>query len=271
MVDLSTGAQFYDFQRMTEVELIIERHTRALVLIPAFNEASKIVEVIERVRGAAPEADILVVNDGSRDRTAVLATQAGALVVSHPYNMGYGVTIQTGYKYAWRHGYDFVVQIDGDGQHDPAFIPALLAPVLAGDTDLALGSRFLSVESYRPSFFRRLGILFFRKLISVLIGREITDPTSGYQAFNRRVIGFFTTEVFPCDYPDADVLLTLNLAGFRLRELPVRMVANAEGKSMHSGLKPLYYVFKMLLSLLVTLLRSRALYAMAVRGDDHAR
>lgn len=243
---------------------------RILVIIPTYNEAAKITVVIGQVRTAVPAADILVINDGSHDRTADLAAQAGALVVSHPHNMGYGVTIQTGYKYAWRHGYDFVAQIDGDGQHDPAFIPALLAPVLAGDTDLALGSRFLAIESYRPSFFRRLGILFFRKLVSVLIGREITDPTSGYQAFNRRVIGFFTTEVFPCDYPDADVLLTLNLAGFRLRELPVRMFANTEGKSMHSGLKPLYYVFKMLLSLLVTLLRSRALFAQAARGGDHA-
>lgn len=248
-----------------------DRQDRILIIIPAFNEAGKITTVIDRVHKAAPSADILVVNDGSRDRTAVLATQADALVVSHSYNMGYGVAIQTGYKYAWRHGYDYVVQIDGDGQHDPAFIPTLLAPVLAGDTDLTLGSRFLSVESYRPSFCRRLGILFFRKLVSVLIGREITDPTSGYQAFNRRVVGFFTTEVFPCDYPDADVLLTLNLAGFRLREVPVRMFANTEGKSMHSGLKPLYYVFKMLLSLLVTLLRSRALYAQAARRDDHAR
>jgi glycosyltransferase involved in cell wall biosynthesis len=250
---------------------MIEKQTRILVLIPAFNEAGKIAKVIKQVRVAIPSADILVVNDGSIDCTAALAAQAGALVIFHPYNMGYGVTIQTGYKYAWRHGYEYLVQIDGDGQHDPAFIPALLAPVLAGDTDLALGSRFLSVESYRPSFFRRLGILFFRKAVSVLIGREITDPTSGYQAFNRQVIGFFTTEVFPCDYPDADVLLTLNLAGFRLCEVPVRMFANTEGKSMHNGLKPLYYVFKMLLSLLVTLLRSRGLFAQAVRGDDHAR
>lgn len=249
----------------------MSQEPRILVIIPAFDEATKIIGVIERIQTAAPSADILVVNDGSHDCTAALAAQAGALVVSHPYNLGYGVTIQTGYKYAWRHGYDYVVQIDGDGQHDPAFIPLLLAPVLAGDTDLSLGSRFLSVESYRPSFFRRLGILFFRKLVSVMIGREITDPTSGYQAFNRRVIGFFTTEVFPCDYPDADVLLTLNMAGFRLRELPVRMFANTEGKSMHSGIKPLYYVFKMLLSLFVTLLRSRALFASAVRGDDHAR
>ncbi len=230
---------------------------KALVIIPAYNEAGNIGQVIAAVRNVVPDGDVLVVNDGSRDDTAAAAAAAGAIVLSHAFNMGYGVTIQTGYKYAYEKGYDLLAQIDGDGQHDPAFIPRLLAPVVAGETDVAVGSRFMDVESYRPSFSRRLGILFFRKLVSVLIGREITDPTSGYQAFNRDVIRFFTTDVFPCDYPDADMLITLNMAGFRIRELPVRMFANVQGKSMHSGLKPLYYVFKMCLSIFVTLLRNR--------------
>ena len=237
-----------------------EKSLKTLILIPAYNEGAGIAKVITGVRQAVLDADILVLNDGSRDDTAAAADAAGATVVSHPFNMGYGVAIQTGYKYALRHGYDFLAQIDADGQHDPAFIPRLLAPVRAGETDFAIGSRFLEVESYRPSFSRRLGILFFRKLVSSLIGRTITDPTSGYQAFNRDVIRFFATDVFPCDYPDADMLVTLNLAGFRIRELPVRMFANAAGKSMHSGLKPLYYVFKMCLSIFVTLLRKRQLY-----------
>jgi glycosyltransferase involved in cell wall biosynthesis len=185
---------------------------------------------------------------------------AGATVLSHVFNMGYGVTIQTGYKYALEKGYAYLVQLDGDGQHDASFIPQLLEPVMTNQTDFALGSRFLDQNSYRPSFTRRLGILFFRKLVSILIGREITDPTSGYQAFNREVIRFFTTDIFPCDYPDADMLITLNLAGFRIREVPVRMFANAAGTSMHSGIKPLYYMFKMCLSILVTLLRNRKFY-----------
>jgi glycosyltransferase involved in cell wall biosynthesis len=239
---------------------------KTVVLIPAYNEERQIAAVIASVRRSAPDCDILVVNDGSRDTTAEVASAAGATVVSHPFNMGYGVAIQSGYKYAFAKGYDFLAQIDGDGQHDPAFIPTLLAPVVSGETDFALGSRFLQQESYRPSFSRRLGILFFRRLVSVLIGREITDPTSGYQAMNREVIRFFTGDVFPCDYPDADMLVTLNMAGFRLRELPVRMYANQEGKSMHSGLKPLYYVFKMCLSILVTLLRRRSFYQRG-RGD----
>jgi glycosyltransferase involved in cell wall biosynthesis len=167
------------------------------------------------------------------------------------------VAIQTGYKYALAKGYDFAVQIDGDGQHDPAFIPHLLAPVLAGETDFTLGSRFLGIASYEPSLARRVGMAFFRRLVSVLIGTRITDSTSGYQAFNRKVIRFFTTEVFPCDYPDADMLLTLHRAGLRIMEVPVRMHASASGKSMHSGWKPFYYMFKMLLSIFVTLLRKK--------------
>jgi glycosyltransferase involved in cell wall biosynthesis len=233
---------------------------KVIVLIPAYNEEKQIVAVIERVRRIVPEFDILVVNDGSCDATAKMASSTGVIVVSHPFNMGYGVAIQTGYKYAYANAYDFLVQIDGDGQHDPSFIKVLLEPVIAGETDFAIGSRFLQQESYRPSFSRRLGILFFRRLVSVLIGREITDPTSGYQAMNHEVIRFFTDDIFPCDYPDADMLVTLNMAGFRLREVPVRMYANSQGKSMHSGLKPLYYVFKMCLSILVTLLRRRSFY-----------
>jgi len=147
------------------------------------------------------------------------------------------------------------VQMDGDGQHDTSFISNVLAPVQANETDFALGSRFLGVKSYDPSLLRRVGMAFFCKLISMLIGRQITDSTSGFQAFNRKVISFFTTEVFPCDYPDADMLLTLHRAGFRIMEVPVKMHASASGKSMHAGWKPLYYIFKMLLSIFVTLLR----------------
>lgn len=233
---------------------------KVLVVIPAFNEGEKIARVIASVGGVLPHCDILVINDGSRDNTADIAGEAGAIVLSHPFNMGYGVTVQTGYKYAHEHRYEYVVQIDGDGQHDAGFIPRLLDPVMNGDTDVAVGSRFREIDSYRPSFSRRLGILLFRKLVSVLIGREITDPTSGYQAFNSKVVRFFTSDIFPCDYPDADILLTLNLAGFRIREVPVRMYASTDGKTMHNGFKPFYYVFKMFLSIFVTLLRSRKMY-----------
>ena len=231
-----------------------------LVIIPAFNEETGISSVISDIRRHMPDSDILVIDDGSSDKTAKAAREAGATVLSHNFNMGYGVTIQTGYKFAYEKGYKYIIQIDGDGQHDPSFMGQLIEPVRKGDVDFTLGSRFLWFDSYRPSFTRRLGILFFRKLVTVIIGREITDPTSGYQAFNREVIKFFTTDIFPYDYPDADMLITLNLAGFRIREVPVRMFANPTGKTMHSGAKPLYYMLKMCLSILVTLLRNRQLY-----------
>ena len=228
-----------------------------LIIIPAYNEGERISTVVNQVRKTHPVYDVVVINDGSKDNTAQAAREAGALVVPHPFNLGYGVAIQTGYKYALAKNYDFAVQMDADGQHDPAFIPQLLEPVIRGKTDFALGSRFLEAESYAPSLARRVGMLFFRRLISILIKTRITDSTSGYQAFNRKVIRYFTTEVFPCDYPDADVLLTLNRAGFRIMEVPVRMHASVSGKSMHSGLMPLYYIFKMLLSIFVTLLRKK--------------
>lgn len=228
-----------------------------LVIIPAYNEAPRIAAVIAGVRRALPQADVVVIDDGSSDGTAAAAGAGGARLIRHPFNLGYGVAIQTGYKYALAHDYRILVQIDGDGQHDPAGLPALLAPLLAGEADFVLGSRFLAAGSYAPPLLRRLGMVFFRKVVSFLVGQPITDSTSGFQAFNREVTAFFATEVFPCDYPDADVLLCLHRAGFTIREVPVRMLASPSGKSMHDGLKPLYYVFKMLLSIAVTLLRSR--------------
>lgn len=230
---------------------------RVAIIIPAYNEAGAIAPLVAQIREVIGGASqVVVIDDGSADATADEARSAGAVVVSHPFNMGYGVTIQTGYKYAFAQGYDYLVQIDGDGQHDPSYISRLLEQVTSGSADVALGSRFLDAGSYRPPLARRIGMAFFGSLLSLLIGKRISDPTSGYQAINRQVMEFFTRDIFPCDYPDADVLLMLGLAGFRICEVPVRMYANAEGKSMHSGLKPLYYVFKMLLSMTVTLLRN---------------
>jgi glycosyltransferase involved in cell wall biosynthesis len=228
----------------------------SIVIIPAYNEERRIAAVVAGVFIAVPDAVVVVVNDCSRDETVPAARQAGAIVVSHPFNMGYGAAIQTGYKYARDKGFDYLVQLDADGQHDPACIPALLAPVFAGTADIAIGSRFLG-NSYRPPLARRLGMALFRRIVSLVTDRSVTDTTSGFQAFNRDVIRFFATDIFPVDYPDADMLIMLHRAGFCLTEVPVRMYENSEGKSMHSGLKPFYYMFKMLLSIGVTLMREK--------------
>jgi glycosyltransferase involved in cell wall biosynthesis len=229
---------------------------KTIVIIPAYNEEKRIAAVVAEVRAHVPGAVVVVINDSSRDSTAAVARQSGAKVVSHPFNMGYGAAIQTGYKYARDMGFDFLVQLDADGQHDPSSIPALLAPVISGEADIVIGSRFLG-NSYRPPFVRRAGMALFRGIVTLVTGRAITDTTSGFQAFNRDVIRLFATDIFPVDYPDADMLIMLHRTGFRITEVPVRMFENSEGKSMHNGFKPLYYTFKMLLSICVTLMRQK--------------
>ncbi len=232
-----------------------EQRKKILVVVPAFNEEEKIQTVIQGIKWEVPEAVILAVNDGSSDQTEVRARAAGAKVLSHPFNMGYGVALQTGYKYALKNGFDFVLQMDGDGQHDPRYLPILLREVREGGADVVIGSRFLNKGDYRAALMRQIGIRLFRLVTSFLCGQKITDPTSGYQALNRWAIEFCARDSFPGDYPDADVLVLMHRVGLRLREVPVRMHPNAQGRSMHSGLRPLYYIYKMCLSITLNLVR----------------
>ena len=235
---------------------------KTLVIIPAYNEEARVTRVVRGIAQHIPHADILIVDDGSVDNTREVALRAGAKVISHPFNLGYGGALQTGYKYALNKEYEIFIQMDGDGQHDPSFMVDLLAVISKGEADIAIGSRFLQTraigskdEPYRAPFMRRLGMRFFGMLSSLLIQQKVTDPTSGYQAMNRKVLEWVSSDRFPCDYPDADVLIMLHRAGFRIREVPVRMFENRDKKSMHSGWRPLYYIFKMLLSIFVTLMR----------------
>ena len=229
---------------------------KTLVLVPAYNEAARIGRVLAGIRAAVPGADVLVVDDGSADDTAAVARAAGARVVRLPFNLGAGVAAQTGYKLAVREGYACVAQLDADGQHEPADIPALLAPIERGEADVAIGSRFLGGNtSYRPGALRAAGMGLFGLLAWLLTGVRFSDVTSGFRAFSGDVVRFVASEWYPTDYADADVLITLRRAGFRLREVPVRMYPRAGGRSMHAGLRPIYYVFKMLLSVALAPLR----------------
>jgi len=207
-------------------------HRRTLVIIPAFNEEGHLPGIIAAIGESLPGINILVVDDGSRDRTSQTAASAGAMVLRLPFNMGYGVALQTGYKYALRKGYEFAAQMDADGQHEPRDLSLLLDTVRSGEADLALGSRFLGRENYRAPLARRAGMLLFRLLTSLLIRQHITDPTSGCQALNRKTIRFYASDIFPVDYPDADVLLMVHRAGLRIKELPVRMYAADDKNSM---------------------------------------
>jgi glycosyltransferase involved in cell wall biosynthesis len=220
---------------------------RVLVVMPAHDEAKRIRHVLEDVRSQVA-GDLLVVDDGSSDDTAGEARRVGAIVAVHAVNLGYGAALQTGYRYALRHGYDAVLQLDADGQHDPASIPRLLAAL--GAADVVVGSRFLDGGSYRPPLLRRAGMWLFGRVATRLCRMRITDPTSGFQAISRDALRFYAHERYPVDYPDADVLAMVARSGLRLAEVPVRMLPSPTGKSMHAGiLKPLYYVFRMSLAL----------------------
>jgi glycosyltransferase involved in cell wall biosynthesis len=226
-----------------------------LAAMSAYNESGRIGPVIRGVRAVMPEADVAVINDASTDATAAEAVAAGAMVLPHAVNMGYGASLETAFLFAVRHGYDTVVQMDSDGQHLPEEVPAIVAPLLRGEADIVIGSRYGGrAATLRTPPLRRAGQVFFSAVLFVLTRRWFTDPTSGFQALNGRALQLFASGVFPCDYPDADVLLMAHLAGLRIREVPVNMAARQGGVSIHAGWKPLYYGIKMLLSLFIVLL-----------------
>ena len=231
-------------------------HKRCLI-IPAFNEGENIASVIEGVKKYS-DADIIVVDDGSVDLTVEKATKAGALVVRHPFNMGYGTALQTGYKYAVKKNYDLLVQIDGDGQHDPKYIPALFGEVEAGRCDVAIGSRFLGEGHYPLGVLKWVGIHTLRLATRCFVREKITDPTSGYQCLKRDVLRVFTKDIFPWDYPDANMIILLHWMAFTIKEIPVVMRPNREGRSMHKGIfTVMYYFFKMFLSFVIALIRGK--------------
>jgi len=218
-----------------------------LIVIPAYEESSRLAGVLESVARADLGCEVVVVDDGSRDATSLVASRAGARVLRHPFNLGYGAALQTGYKYALECGASIVVQLDADGQHDPAEIPRLLAPVEADELDLVVGSRFLGRGEYRMGALRSLGRRAFQA-IARLAGLRVSDPTSGFQAMNRRVLEIYARDFFPADYPDVDVLLAAWRNGLRVGECPVSMSAGSRASTLHGGLRSVYYVYKMLLS-----------------------
>jgi glycosyltransferase involved in cell wall biosynthesis len=228
-----------------------------LIVVPAYNEAGRVGGVVGDVRATLPGVDVLVVDDGSTDDTAREAREAGAAVLSLPINSGYGTALQTGYKYAVRYGYELLGQIDADGQHQARYLREMRGELERSGCDVVIGSRFLGNDGhYRPSAARKVGIALFGRIASIVTRRRITDPTSGFQLMRVGVARFFCTDVYPTDYPDADILILLHRSGFAVREVAVQMRPGTN-VSMHAGHRSLYYVYKMFLSILVTLLRPR--------------
>ncbi len=236
---------------------------RRLIIVPAFNEAGNLPRVIPEIRSQAPGFDLVVVDDGSSDATSAVARSLDVFVIPLPVNLGYGGAVQTGFRFAVRHDYDLAVVIDADGQHDPANIVELAQVVASGQADVAIGSRFRGRMTYHQPWVKRLGMRLFAWTVSRITGREVTDPTSGFQALNRDALRFFAYDNYPVDYPDADTLLVLHYAGFRVTEAPVTMRERLSGVSMHSGWKPFYYVLKMWLAIAMVLLRAKTHFKQA--------
>lgn len=229
---------------------------RVLVIIPAHNEAASLAGVIKAVR-AAVTADIVVVDDGSHDDTGAIALAEGADLLQMPFNLGIGSAMQTGFRFARREGYDAAVQVDGDGQHDPAWLPALLQPVIDGESDLVVGSRYREKQGYDGPAGRRAGTAIFSAILSLLMRQKLTDATSGFRAINRGLIAMFAAD-YPRDYPEVEALLLSHKAGYRVREIPVTMKQRGGGRSSINSFRSVYYVVKVLLALLVGASRRRS-------------
>lgn len=231
---------------------------KVLIIVPAYNEAIIIKSVLESIINENPDWDILVINDGSSDKTGEIAAELEKVkVINLPCNLGIGGAVETGFKYALYYNYDMAVQFDGDGQHKASEIKKILEPLALDRADIVIGSRFLLKSSnWKPKFSRRLGIKIFSLVNSILIGQKITDNTSGFRAYNKRTIEFLAKDNYPTDYPEPEAIILLGKNGFKIMEVFVEMQERTEGKSTISGLKQLYYMFKVLLSILVSSIRA---------------
>jgi hypothetical protein len=227
---------------------------RRIAVVPAFNEERNIGPLLAELAALDPDLEVVVVSDGSTDRTAQVASAAGAHVVSLPFNLGIGGAVQTGFRFAWEGGYELAVRLDGDGQHDPSQLPAIVAPVVAGDADLAIGSRFLESGGYRSSAARRFGIRVLARVVSFIAHERLTDTTSGFQALNRRAIRLFAADL-PRDYPEVEGLVMAIRHHLRVKEVPVTMREREHGRSSIGSLTSVYYMFKVLLAVFVDLFR----------------
>lgn len=227
---------------------------RVLVIIPAHNEEASLPQTLAEVRAKAPDVELLIVDDGSRDATAKVARDAGVPVVRHPVNLGVGGALQTGFRYAVERGYDIGVQLDADGQHDPAYLGVLLEPLLRNTCDVSIGSRYVESSGYRAPWTRRMGMLLFSGVVKLALGQRITDTTSGFRAYSLPVMQVCQHD-FPKDFPDAPLLIALARRGFRLAEVPVVMRERKAGQSFYTLGKQLYYPYKNLLASIMAFIR----------------
>ena len=248
----------------------VERHRsmdngcKVLVIIPAYNEAESIEHVIGQItkypstvdsmaNGQAKNAvryDYLIINDGSTDNTLTVCKEKHYHYLDLPINLGIGGAVQAGYAYADKNGYDIAVQIDGDGQHDISYLGDMLEPLLSGEADVVIGSRFLRKEGFQSSFARRTGSRLLSRLVRLTTGKKIYDVTSGYRAVNRRFIEIYSKD-YPTDFPEPEAIVTAVMYRGKVLEVPVQMRAREGGKSSINFRKSVYYMIKVTLAILV--------------------
>ncbi len=230
---------------------------KKIAIVPAMNEEGSIGSVIDEIRAFDPTFTIVVIDDGSVDRTARVARERGAHVLRLPFNLGIGGAVQTGFRFAYENGYELAVRVDGDGQHDPAELPKIVEPVLSGQADICIGSRFAGENSFRSSRSRRIGIRLLASIVSRIIGQRVTDTTSGFQALNRRGIALFAAD-YPHDYPEVEAMVMVAKHRLRLVEVPVTMRERSAGQSSITAVHSVYYMAKVLLAIFVNVFRRNA-------------
>lgn len=225
-----------------------------LIIVPAYNEETNVGYVVEEVHQVMGNVPVLVLDDCSADATAAVARRAGARVLSMPCHLGLGGCVQAGYRLAFELGFDYVIRLDGDGQHDPRDIPQIYEALRESGCQMVIGARFAEGEGFQARGLRRLGIRFFRAILRPILGRPVQDPTSGYVGVNREALALFSKS-FPLEYPEIEALVVLQRRAFRFVEVPCRMRQRRSGRSTITPLRSLYYIIHVLLGVFVNILK----------------
>jgi glycosyltransferase involved in cell wall biosynthesis len=232
----------------------VSQASKLLVLIPAYNEEGAIGGVVQEVQSVMPGTPVLVVDDCSKDATIHKARDAGAQVLSLPAHLGLGGCVQAGYRMAFELGYDYVIRVDGDGQHDPRYIPAILSALQSQPCEMVIGSRFMNGDGEHTNAARGIGIAFFRSILRPILGRPVRDPTSGFVGVNRTALALFS-KTFPLEYPEIEALVVLQRGRFRFVEVPCKMRPRRAGRSTITAMKSFYYMVHVLLGVFVNILK----------------
>lgn len=230
--------------------MIKSGEAKVLVIIPAYNEKDNIEQTLNDLKKNAPEYDYVVINDCSTDNTLMILKDMKAQFIDLPVNLGIGGGVQTGYIYALKNDYDIAIQMDGDGQHNASYLQALVQPIVNGEADVVVGSRYITKEGFQSSFFRRMGINFLSGLIKLCAGVKVCDVTSGFRAVNKKMIALFAKE-YAQDYPEPEAIVLASQNGAKVLEVPVIMNERSGGASSIAGIKTIYYMIKVSLSIVL--------------------